>query len=45
MHDVVEGKMRASYDAPPDESPGEVERPKINFKDVGGMERSRRRSG
>jgi transitional endoplasmic reticulum ATPase len=36
--DVIEGKMRASYDAPPDESPGEVERPKIDFKDVGGMD-------
>jgi len=38
--EVVEGKVRAAWgedeDAPPDQ---EIERPKISFKDVGGMEK------
>lgn len=36
--DVVDGKVRAAWEAEPDEDSTEVERPKINFKDVGGME-------
>src|SRR6187402_1031210 len=36
--EVVEGKVRASWEEEPDEPHTEVERPKIAFKDVGGME-------
>jgi transitional endoplasmic reticulum ATPase len=37
--DVVDGKVRAAWEAPEDEDEeGEIERPKVTFKDVGGME-------
>jgi transitional endoplasmic reticulum ATPase len=38
-HEVVEGKVRAAWGEEEDASPlQEIERPKISFKDVGGME-------
>jgi len=36
--DVVDGRVRESWQGEPDDEAAEVERPKINFKDVGGME-------
>lgn len=36
--EVVEGKVRASWEEEPEALPTEIERPKISFKDVGGME-------
>ena len=36
--DVVNGKVRASWDEPPARSDADVERPKMNFGDVGGLE-------
>ncbi|HEX6986478.1 MAG TPA: ATP-binding protein, partial [Planctomycetaceae bacterium] len=36
--EVVEGRVRAFRDAPDGESPVEVERPKVTFADVGGMD-------
>ena len=36
--DVVDGKIRESWQGEPDDDAAEVERPKINFKDVGGMD-------
>jgi AAA+ superfamily predicted ATPase len=37
--EVVDGKVRSAWEAPEDdEEEGEVERPKVTFKDVGGME-------
>jgi len=37
--EVVEGKVRAAWDEEPERVEREIERPKITFKDVGGMER------
>jgi transitional endoplasmic reticulum ATPase len=37
--EVVEGKVRASWDDDPAPARHEIERPKIAFKDVGGMEK------
>ena len=36
--DVVDGKVRSAWEAGGDDEVAEVERPKISFKDVGGME-------
>ena len=36
--DVVDGRVRESWQGEPDDEAAEVERPKINFRDVGGME-------
>jgi SpoVK/Ycf46/Vps4 family AAA+-type ATPase len=36
--EVVDGKVRASWEGSDDAEPAEVERPKISFKDVGGMD-------
>ena len=36
--DVVDGKVRTAWDAAADDEVTEVERPKISFKDVGGMD-------
>src|SRR5688572_22874906 len=36
--DVVDGKVRAAWEDSGEDDIGEVERPKIAFKDVGGME-------
>lgn len=36
--EVVEGRVRSTWQDDPDAPPVEVERPKINFKDVGGMD-------
>ena len=36
--DVVDGKVRAAWEDSGEDDVGEVERPKISFKDVGGME-------
>jgi transitional endoplasmic reticulum ATPase len=36
--DVVDGKVRAAWEDSGEDDVGEVERPKIAFKDVGGME-------
>ena len=36
--DVVDGKIRAAWEPGTDDEVAEVERPKISFKDVGGME-------
>lgn len=36
--EVVEGRVRAAWDESGAASPAEIERPKISFKDVGGME-------
>ncbi|HEV7298964.1 MAG TPA: AAA family ATPase [Tepidisphaeraceae bacterium] len=36
--DVVDGKVRATWDGGDTDAPAEVERPTIRFKDVGGME-------
>lgn len=36
--DVMEGKVRSAWEAPVDEPEGDLERPKINFADVGGMD-------
>jgi transitional endoplasmic reticulum ATPase len=36
--DVVDGRMRASWQEPEAESPAEIERPKATFADVGGMD-------
>jgi transitional endoplasmic reticulum ATPase len=37
--EVVEGKVRASWEGEPEAGPREIERPKITFKDVGGMDK------
>ena len=37
--EVVEGKVRAAWGEEPASAEREIERPKINFKDVGGMEK------
>jgi transitional endoplasmic reticulum ATPase len=37
--EVVEGKVRAAWDDEPPAAHQEIERPKINFNDVGGMEK------
>ena len=37
--EVVEGKVRASWKEEPQPVEREIERPKVNFKDVGGMEK------
>jgi SpoVK/Ycf46/Vps4 family AAA+-type ATPase len=37
--EVVEGKVRAAWEDEPASERPEIERPKINFKDVGGMEK------
>ncbi len=36
--DVVDGKVRSAWEASADDEVAEVERPKISFKDVGGMD-------
>ncbi|MGC1272469.1 MAG: AAA family ATPase [Planctomycetaceae bacterium] len=36
--DVVDGRVRAFRDEPEGESPVEIERPKVSFADVGGMD-------
>jgi transitional endoplasmic reticulum ATPase len=36
--EVVDGKLRASWEGQTDDPAAEIERPKINFKDVGGMD-------
>ena len=36
--EVVDGRVRSSWEQGAEESPAEVERPKVNFKEVGGME-------
>ena len=36
--DVVDGRVRNAWEATDDEQVGDLERPKINFSDVGGME-------
>src|SRR5687768_406104 len=36
--DVVDGKVRAAWEPGGEDDVGEVERPKISFKDVGGMD-------
>jgi SpoVK/Ycf46/Vps4 family AAA+-type ATPase len=36
--EVSEGKVRSAWEAPPESGPAEVERPAVNFKDVGGMD-------
>ena len=36
--DVVDGRVRAFRDEPRDDAPAELERPKISFNDVGGMD-------
>lgn len=36
--EVVDGKLRASWQGEPEDEAAEVERPKVNFKDVGGMD-------
>jgi transitional endoplasmic reticulum ATPase len=36
--EVVEGKARASWEGEPAGTEREIERPKVNFKDVGGMD-------
>jgi AAA+ superfamily predicted ATPase len=36
--EVVDGKVRASFDSPPADFEADVERPKVTFKDVGGMD-------
>lgn len=36
--EVVEGKVRAAWEEPAPAAPREVERPKITFQDVGGMD-------
>jgi len=36
--EVVDGKVRESWQGEAEEAPGEIERPKVNFKDVGGMD-------
>jgi SpoVK/Ycf46/Vps4 family AAA+-type ATPase len=37
--EVVEGKVRAAWEEEPEPEQREIERPKITFKDVGGMEK------
>lgn len=37
-NDVVDGRVRSNWEESGNEEPGEIERPKINFSDVGGME-------
>lgn len=37
--EVVEGKVRAAWEEEPEPAEREIERPKITFKDVGGMEK------
>jgi SpoVK/Ycf46/Vps4 family AAA+-type ATPase len=37
--EVVEGKVRAAWEEDPQPVEREIERPKVNFKDVGGMEK------
>lgn len=37
--EVIEGRVRASYEDEPASAEREIERPKITFKDVGGMEK------
>lgn len=37
--EVVEGKVRASWEEEPETTEREIERPKITFKDVGGMDK------
>jgi transitional endoplasmic reticulum ATPase len=37
--EVVEGRVRASWEEEPEKVEREIERPKITFKDVGGMEK------
>ncbi len=36
--DVVDGRVRASFNPAPDDAPSEIERPKLKFADVGGLE-------
>ena len=36
--DVVDGRVRASFNAPDEEAEQEIERPKLTFADVGGLE-------
>lgn len=36
--DVVDGRVRNAWEEPGEEPAGDLERPKINFNDVGGME-------
>ncbi len=36
--EVVDGRVRASFEGASNDKPGEIERPKITFSDVGGME-------
>jgi AAA+ superfamily predicted ATPase len=36
--EISDGRVRAGWQAPEAEAPGELERPQINFHDVGGME-------
>jgi SpoVK/Ycf46/Vps4 family AAA+-type ATPase len=36
--EVVDGRVRSSWEQGAEESPAEVERPKVTFKEVGGME-------
>ena len=38
MSEIVEGKIRAAWEGEETEAPTELERPKIRFGDVGGME-------
>jgi len=36
-HEVVDGRVRGAMEAPPEAPVADVERPKVNFADVGGM--------
>jgi SpoVK/Ycf46/Vps4 family AAA+-type ATPase len=36
--EIIDGRIRASWEEPEEDEPAEIERPKINFSDVGGME-------